>query len=67
MSTDLILCHDLGWAEVGFHRTQTEPHGVRTPVLDSLAREGLRLERLYVHKICSPTRCSFQVGLPVPS
>lgn len=52
---------------MGFHRTQTEPHGVRTPVLDSLAREGLRLERLYVHKICSPTRCSFQVGLPVPS
>jgi hypothetical protein len=60
-----VLADDLGWAEVGFHRTTGNSAGaadVRTPNLDRLAmKEGLRLERFYVHKICSPTRCSLQV------
>ena len=35
---------------------------VSTPVLDGLAAESLELRRFYVHKICSPTRCSLQSG-----
>ena len=66
-----MLLDDFGWAEVGFHRTAgadsrpaaaLAPADVSTPVLDSLVAESLELRRFYVHKICSPTRCSLQSG-----
>ena len=58
-----VLADDLGWAEVGFYRPSTDTHdNVHSPNIDDLTRHGLRLERFYVHKICSPTRCSLQTG-----
>ena len=55
----LALADDYGFNNVGY------PHGpsggagnpeMRTPTLDQLAMEGVRLERHYVYKVCSPTR-----------
>ena len=56
-----ILADDLGWAEVGWHRPPNYRE-VQTPVLDSLVREGVELNRHYVHKFCSPSRCAIQSG-----
>ena len=48
--------------QVGYHRNDAGSGEVSTPTLDRIAQDGLRLERLYVHKICSPTRCALQSG-----
>lgn len=56
-----ILVDDLGRSEVGFNRAQKTKEVV-TPNLDSLASEGIVLDRYYVHKFCSPTRCAIQSG-----
>lgn len=59
-----ILADDFGWSEVGYHRANTTAiqHDVSTPNLDELASNGLILDRFYVHKICSPSRCALQSG-----
>ncbi len=55
----LMMGDDHGWEETGFHG---HPH-VRTPVLDEMARTGLRLDQFYAaHPNCSPTRASFLTG-----
>ena len=64
-----ILADDYGWHDIGYHRNSssnnTQPEIV-TPNLDALAAEGVKLERHYAYKICSPSRCSLQSGrLPV--
>lgn len=58
-----ILADDLGWAELGYHRS--DPVGsteVQTPRIDALVAGGLELDQHYVHTICSPSRCAIQVG-----
>jgi arylsulfatase I/J len=59
-----IIADDYGWADVGYHRNDPKDAlpEVITPVLDELARTGLELDRFYVHKICSPSRCAVQSG-----
>ena len=65
----IILADDYGWSETGFHRN-TSIGGVnvpftkevRTPHIDSLARDGMILDRTYVYKCCSPTRSAVQSG-----
>ena len=52
-----IVADDMGWGDVGFHGSK-----IRTPSLDRLAREGVRLERFYVNPICSVTRASLLSG-----
>ena len=47
----IFLADDLGWADVGFHGSET-----RTPNIDRLAREGVEMERFYSYPVCSPTR-----------
>lgn len=55
----LMMGDDHGWEETGYNG---HPH-VKTPVLDEMARTGLRLERFYAaHPSCSPTRASFLTG-----
>ncbi len=55
----LMMGDDHGWEETGYHG---HPH-VKTPVLDEMARTGLRLESFYAaHPSCSPTRASFLTG-----
>lgn len=57
----IVLCmaDDQGWGDVGF---RGHPH-VRTPVLDEMARTGLRFDRFYsAAPVCSPTRASVLTG-----
>jgi arylsulfatase A-like enzyme len=55
----LMMGDDHGWEETGYNG---HPH-VRTPVLDEMARTGLRFDRFYAgHPNCSPTRASFLTG-----
>ncbi|HUY36105.1 MAG TPA: sulfatase-like hydrolase/transferase [Pirellulales bacterium] len=53
----VLVADDLGWNDIGYHGSE-----VRTPHLDRLAREGVRLERHYVYPICSPTRAGLLTG-----
>jgi arylsulfatase A-like enzyme len=54
-----MMGDDHGWEETGYHG---HPH-VKTPVLDEMARTGLRLDRFYAaHPSCSPTRASYLTG-----
>jgi arylsulfatase A-like enzyme len=49
----LIVTDDLGWADLGSYGATD----IRTPNLDRLAREGLRLTDFYANGVtCSPTR-----------
>jgi arylsulfatase A-like enzyme len=55
----LLMGDDHGWEETGYN---AHPH-VKTPVLDDMARTGLRFDRFYAaHPSCSPTRASFLTG-----
>jgi arylsulfatase B len=60
-----ILVDDLGWGDVGFHQPLSTE--IRTPTIDRLAqKEGIILDRHYVHSSCTGTRVSLQSGrLPV--
>lgn len=53
----IIMADDLGWNDVGYHGSE-----IRTPVLDKLAAEGVRLERFYAQPTCSPTRAALMTG-----
>lgn len=55
-----ILMDDLGWADVGFNHGGWKRE--LTPHIDSLATDGVILDRHYVHMICSPTRSAIQTG-----
>ncbi|MEO2032956.1 MAG: sulfatase-like hydrolase/transferase, partial [Planctomycetaceae bacterium] len=55
----LLMGDDHGWDETGYNG---HPH-LHTPVLDEMARTGLRLNRFYsAHPTCSPTRGSVMTG-----
>lgn len=55
----LMMGDDHGWEETGYNG---HPH-LKTPVLDEMARTGLRFDRFYAaHPNCSPTRASFLTG-----
>ena len=53
----IILADDLGWQDVGFNGSV-----IRTPNLDQLAADGVRLQRYYAQPTCSPTRASLMTG-----
>ncbi len=55
----LIMTDDQGWGETGYYG---HPY-VKTPVLDEMARSGLRFDRFYSgSSVCSPTRASVLTG-----
>ena len=54
----LILADDLGWSDLGSFGGE-----IRTPHLDALARNGLRLTQFYNSARCSPSRASLLTGL----
>lgn len=55
----LVMADDMGWGETGYY-----DHPVlRTPHLDAMAANGLRLDRFYAGApVCSPTRASVLTG-----
>ena len=55
----IIMCDDLGWGDVGFNGGTH----IRTPHLDEMAANGLKLTRFYAQApVCSPTRASVVTG-----
>ncbi|MHC4119787.1 MAG: sulfatase family protein [Planctomycetota bacterium] len=55
----LLMGDDHGWDEVAYNG---HPH-LKTPVLDEMAAQGLRLDNFYsAHPSCSPTRGSIITG-----
>ena len=54
----VMLCDDLGFADLGCYGSEIE-----TPHLDRLAQEGLRYTNFHVNPMCSPTRASLLTGL----
>ncbi len=52
-----IIADDLGFADVGYHGSD-----IMTPAIDTIAKEGARLERLYALPFCTPTRASIMTG-----
>jgi arylsulfatase I/J len=61
----MVIVDDFGWADAGWHR-ETPSREVVTPTMDALVKEGVELNRHYVHMMCTPTRSSFYSGrLPI--
>mgnify|MGYP003645106720 CR=1 FL=1 len=54
----LIITDDQGYGDFGF---TGNPH-VKTPVIDQLAKESVRLNNFYVSPVCAPTRSSLMTG-----
>lgn len=54
----LIITDDQGYGDFGF---TGNPH-VKTPVIDKLAEESIRLNNFYVSPVCAPTRSSLMTG-----
>ncbi len=53
----VIVADDLGWNDVGYHGSV-----IKTPNLNRLAAEGVKLEQYYVAPVCSPTRTALLSG-----
>jgi arylsulfatase len=54
----IILGDDMGFADMGSFGSE-----IRTPNLDSLARDGVRFTNFYTHASCSPTRAMLLTGV----
>jgi arylsulfatase A-like enzyme len=54
----LILADDLGFSDLGCYGSE-----IKTPNLDQLATDGLRISNFYNSARCSPTRASILTGL----
>ncbi|CDQ88642.1 arylsulfatase I [Oncorhynchus mykiss] len=52
-----ILTDDQGFNDIGYHNPD-----IRTPTLDKLASEGVKLENYYVQPICTPSRSQLITG-----
>ena len=52
-----VLADDYGFHDIGYHGSR-----IRTPNLDKLAAQGVRLENYYVQPICTPTRSQLMSG-----
>jgi arylsulfatase B len=53
----ILLADDLGWTDVSYHGGS-----IKTPNIDRLAEEGVKLDRFYVAPVCSPTRAGLMTG-----
>lgn len=54
----VVVGDDQGWANVGYHNEGN----VYTPNMDSLAADGIELDRYYAAWFCGPSRSSFMTG-----
>ncbi|KAJ8254725.1 hypothetical protein GJAV_G00196470 [Gymnothorax javanicus] len=52
-----ILTDDQGFHDIGYHGSD-----IRTPTLDKLAAEGVKLENYYIQPICTPSRSQLITG-----
>ncbi len=54
----VILTDDQGWGDLSLNGNTN----LKTPNIDSLARDGASFDRFYVCPVCSPTRAEFLTG-----
>ncbi len=54
----VILADDQGWGDLSVHGNGN----LKTPNIDSLAKDGAIFDRFYVCPVCSPTRAEFLTG-----
>lgn len=54
----ILLADDQGWGDLATNGNTS----VSTPNIDSLARDGVKLDRFFVCPVCSPTRAEFLTG-----
>ena len=54
----LIMADDMGYSDIGCYGGE-----IKTPVLDQLARDGLRYTQFYNTSRCCPTRAALISGL----
>jgi arylsulfatase A-like enzyme len=54
----LIVADDQGWGDLSVNGNAN----LRTPHIDSLARDGARFDRFFVQPVCSPTRAELLTG-----
>lgn len=53
----IIVADDLGFSDVGVYGSE-----IKTPNIDSLAKDGLRLTDFHSAAACSPTRSMLMTG-----
>lgn len=53
-----FLADDLGWKDVEYNGASA----IKTPNIDSLAAEGVKLNNYYVQPLCTPTRGALMTG-----
>lgn len=54
----VILADDQGWGDLSIHGNVN----LKTPNIDSLARDGALFDRFFVCAVCAPTRAEFFTG-----
>ena len=52
-----IMADDLGFADVGYRGSP-----IKTPNIDKLAIEGIRLDSFYGEAVCTPSRAALMTG-----
>ena len=53
----LIMADDMGFSDIGCYGSE-----IKTPHLDKLANEGMRLKQCYNNAICAPSRATLLTG-----
>jgi arylsulfatase A-like enzyme len=54
----IFLADDMGWGDISANGNPNHA----TPHIDSLARDGVKMDRFFVCPVCSPTRAEFLTG-----
>ena len=54
----VIFCDDLGYGDVGCFGAEK----IRTPNIDRMASEGLKLTSFYAQTVCGPSRAALMTG-----
>lgn len=57
----IFLADDLGWNDIGFHGS----HHLKTPNIDTMASDGILLNRYYTQPLCSPSRGALLTGISI--
>jgi len=55
----LVIADDMGYNDIGYYNQFGD---IKTPHLDKLATEGVRLDRYYGQSICTPARAALYTG-----
>ena len=56
----VLMVDDLGYNDLAINNGNA---GIDTPVMDQIAREGVRFTRHYGHSSCTPARVAFLTGM----